>query len=412
MPRFPFVFTFVLSALAQSIAHSAPVSDPPGLTTSDATSLPSSAATLRSDERIIVEANINRRRVHFALDTGTGVPVALSQRSAENLGLTVTPPSPNFTPVPGEVAAGSTEPFSLFIFGNEYPRVQPLVVEMPDYLKDEFDGLLGFPAFKELVMLFDLPHRQIGPIGKAPKSWGWKKLRLPRGDTQLVLESKRRFSSKTESILIDTGSKSGISLSAPKWQAWRNAHPRAPATLDAYYKPAAGLVVREVALADTFDFYGVTLHNIWVTRSDSADVRRDGVEYSACLGIFALKQMGLVTDPKAGFAYLRAERPIPEVFPHNRLGAVFVPKSENDDLDAHVAPGTPADLQGIRTGDVLRKIDDLDVTFWRTDPAILPLARFWEKPAGTHYLLTLRREGRDFTLGVVLKDILVETARR
>jgi serine protease Do len=86
---------------------------------------------------------------------------------------------------------------------------------------------------------------------------------------------------------------------------------------------------------------------------------------------------------------------------------VFVPtNAQSNDLTAQVVDGTPAQAAGIRVGDVLLKIDEVDVTKWRTDPTVLPLSRFLARPAGTKLNLTLRREGEIFKITVTLRDIL------
>jgi predicted metalloprotease with PDZ domain len=81
---------------------------------------------------------------------------------------------------------------------------------------------------------------------------------------------------------------------------------------------------------------------------------------------------------KKGLAYVRAKKTVATPPDHNRLGAVFVPiESQSDDLIAHVIAGGPAYDAGVRDGDVLLKIDKLDVTRWRTDPTILVVWESW-----------------------------------
>ena len=88
------------------------------------------------------------------------------------------------------------------------------------------------------------------------------------------------------------------------------------------------------------------------------------------------------------------------------MGAVFVPQGDESDLlTAQVLPQSPAYQAGIRNGDVLLKIDDLDVTKWRTDPNVLPLSRFWKRPPGTKLKLSLSRNDKPFKTTVELKDI-------
>jgi hypothetical protein len=59
---------------------------------------------------------------------------------------------------------------------------------------------------------------------------------------------------------------------------------------------------------------------------------------------------------------------------------------------------------------VLQKVGDLDVTKWRTDPTVLPLSRFWERPPGTKIELILKRGDRTITASAVLRQILAPDA--
>ena len=77
-----------------------------------------------------------------------------------------------------------------------------------------------------------------------------------------------------------------------------------------------------------------------------------------------------------------------------------------NDLVAHVVKNSPADKAGLRDGDILVKIDQLDVTVWRTQPEILPLCRFWEQAPGTKLRLALRRNEVPVVAEVELRNIL------
>ena len=92
----------------------------------------------------------------------------------------------------------------------------------------------------------------------------------------------------------------------------------------------------------------------------------------------------------------------PATYEHNRLGAVFAPRDmEAADLIAHVMDGSPAYEAGVRSGDVLQKVGDLDVTKWRTDPTVLPLSQ----KAGSR-----QRGDRTITASAVLRQILAPDA--
>ena len=133
-----------------------------------------------------------------------------------------------------------------------------------------------------------------------------------------------------------------------------------------------------------------------------------GDDYAATLGLFALLRLSIVVDGKGGKVYLkshaRPERPNP--YEYNRLGAVFVPANlQSNDLVAHVVQGSPAYEAGVRDGDLLLRIGELDVTKWQTDPRVLPLSRFWSRPAGTVLQLGLKRNGESLDVEVALQNI-------
>ena len=75
---------------------------------------------------------------------------------------------------------------------------------------------------------------------------------------------------------------------------------------------------------------------------------------------------------------------------------------------ACVVDGSPAYQAGIRNGDILLKIDEKDVTQWRTDgKANSP---FRTLPAGTRVQLTLKRGDEIITNTAVLQNILLPDA--
>ena|SRR5688572_2963428 len=119
-------------------------------------------------------------------------------------------------------------------------------------------------------------------------------------------------------------------------------------------------------------------------------------------GLAALKRLDLVVDGKNGFAYLRAKTTRPPAYPHNRLGAVFVPTAtQTNQAVARVVEGGPADEAGVRNGDILLQMDDVPVTSWSAKW----LDRL-QKPAGSKMKLTLKRDEESFQTTVTLREIV------
>ena len=111
-------------------------------------------------------------------------------------------------------------------------------------------------------------------------------------------------------------------------------------------------------------------------------------------------------DGPSGTLYTKAATDLRTRFEYNRLGAVFAPVDmEQVDLVATVAPNSPAAAAGIRDGDRLLAVADLDCTAWRTDPRVMPISRFFDLPAGTKIPLTLGRGTETYTVEVTLAEI-------
>jgi S1-C subfamily serine protease len=83
--------------------------------------------------------------------------------------------------------------------------------------------------------------------------------------------------------------------------------------------------------------------------------------------------------------------------------------SQSSDLVATVLGPGPAYEAGIRNGDRLLRVNERDVSGWRTDPNPMESPSSW-KPAGTKVDLTVQREGQILDVTIVLKELLpVET---
>jgi hypothetical protein len=368
------------------------------------------SALAQTDERLWIAAKVNGQPVRLAFDTGSS-HLLLFRKGAVRLGLRVTNAPPDVKLNPGEVPMGRTEECRLAIEGDPEFTISFGVVDVPPVLDRVCDGLIGWGALSPSIIEINARAGVVNQLTNVPpEATTWLTLRIQTNANTLRLEVP---GSKPFSIALDTGSPQGVQLSPPKWREWRTGHPYQPATEHADFVPASGLVVGDEVWANEISFGPLTLTEVPLMEASKTDVGLGGADYQATLGLTAMKRLDLILDGKKGIAYLRPRKSPPLPYQHNRLGAVFTPVSlEGGDLLAHVAQGSPADKAGIRNGDILLKIDDTDVTKWHSDPSILPLSRFWERPAGTKLQLTCKRGQNTVKISVVLADILGPDARR
>jgi len=362
------------------------------------------AVAAAAEDRIIIEAKVNGRPVRLALDTGAEWHV-LFAGAAERLGIKVTPPPKDAEAQPGRVKMGVTEKLRLEIGGKSTEGVFA-VLEVPSYLRADCDGVLSWRGFSGNLLEIRWDRREAHALTELP-SYLAECVQAhvpPKGPIMGFSVPGGR--EKDRVVYVDTGSPLGVELSEERWKQWLREHPDRPSTLEADYSPAAGLTVSRVYWAERLAFGQLVLCGVPVRQAKPAFERGlPGLE--AVLGLFALTRLDMICDRKNDRIYLRPNPNAQARYPQNRLGAVFTPRDpDSDHLVAHVVDGSPAHKAGVRNGDVLQRIDDLDATKWRTDPRVLPLSRFWSRPAGTRLSLSLLRDGKLFEAAPVLKDIL------
>jgi hypothetical protein len=355
----------------------------------------------RADERIFVEnAKVNGIPVRLALDTGAD-DIYLFSPAPARLGIKVAPIKNIWQQKIGIATEKCTIEFWTF-----FKRRTISVIGLPPFTCscDGMDGLVGWQAVSDKTLVFDTASNTVQFAREVPaESAQWTKLKLC-DDSVLVLEVPD--DGKTRRMAIDTGSESGFGLSPEKWRKWKAAHASQPITLRSAYMPGPReIVVQEQAWASEFTLGPLSFTDMVIEESEPFSARNAGKEHIATLGLAAMKRLDLIIDGKHSWAYVRPKKNPAAPYEHNRLGATFVPRdSQSDPLIARVVTGSPAYEAGIRRGDELLKINDHDVTKWRT--MTNRPSGYWEESAGTQFELTLRRSNETFRAAVTLRDIL------
>jgi len=361
-----------------------------------------------ADERIWLKAKINGKPVHLCFDSGSSFS-ALCPQTVQKLGL-------KFIPAPTNglwhgVLAGDTEDCTLTLDGIN-GKTSFLVLDLPSYMSADidFDGLIGWWTISQNVLRIDAVAREVTYLSKVPgQTAQWTRLSVLAVTNSGALDLQIPHGDHTNGVLcIDTGSAFGIALPTQEWRRWKEAHPHTPITLATDFTPEDGFFVREEAWADQISIGPLVLTGVPIAQADPAGAARWGAQYEGTLGLAALKRLDFIVDGNNDLAYLRAKRTHPPAYPHNRLGAIFVPTATyKNQAVAWVVDGGPACDAGVRNGDVLLQVDKVPVTGWSDSWR----NRFY-MPAGTKLKLTLSRSGKIFTTTATLREILQPSSNK
>ncbi len=373
------------------------------------------------NEKVLVEVRINGQPARLAFDTGSGHSV-LFRAAAARLGIKAADGQPGGPGRPGEIWVPASEPFSLTL-GDRVVTTSFGVLDSA--LPMPFDGVLAWGDVRSNIVLISGQRQSVTLLSEVPddvRQWPHWKLVDPTGKEMasqwlgFQVQTNRR---SRNAIYLDTGSDEGVRLCSKLFQAWHATNPAAPVSLVAHYYPglADGLVVREEYWAKRLDLAGaLRLSDVPLSRCTDSEEAMDS--YECALGLYALTRLDVVVDGVGGEIYIQSNSSWTNAwsYDYNRIGALFAPRDiRGGDLVATVLTNSPAYAAGVRDGDVLTRIGDLDATQWRTDPRILPLSRFWSQPAGTKINLTCRRGDTNLDLTVELKEIFPQgpaTAKR
>ena len=363
--------------------------------------LPLQTAT-QSDERLWVEATINRRPVQLAIDTGVSGMV-LFPKAAARLGLSIRKAAEDAGVDLEHIVEGTAEECEIRLFRTNFTMNLP-VLKVPAQLNSDLDGLVGWSQLGSGILRIDACLGTVTWLANLPPDiTNWTRLEIDTNSSVLRLEAAG-WQPSPFIIPVDTGSPHGVTLCTNLWQEWRASHSKEPMTLSAFFMPLAGLEIAQEAWANSLAVGPLMLKSVPVESPTKGDATFGGTGWQATLGLAALKRLEIVLDCERSIAYLRGRETPAAPYEHNRLGAEFVPVDfQSDELIAHVVEGSPAWDAGVRNGDVLLRVGKSDVTKWRTNPELLG---FNSRPAGTKLKLTLRRGKTMFKAHVVLREIL------
>jgi hypothetical protein len=354
-----------------------------------------------ADERIWVkDVQLDGKPVRLFYDTGANAS-AVSLETAERLG--VRSKTNRSNDVSSQIVIGDASTFTLS-HGQTQLSMDFAIIDFPYYAKQaiDFDGFIGWPNFDRYVLKIEASEGEVTVLPMVPKKTAkWIHFSVITNSGVLLLAVPKEQDSK-HTVFIDTGSSFGVGLPHHAWQQWKKSHPRSPLTLRTMTIPADGFVVLEESWADQIAIGSLVLTNVPVIEEPPSFETLWGSNNDGTLGLAALNRLDVIVDGPNTIAYLYPNPGRARDYPHNRLGAVFVPCAGHPrEGVAWVEADSPAYEAGIRTGDILLKVDEIPVVSF-SDTWI----RRFSMPSGTKLHLVLKRDGKEFQTTATLRQII------
>jgi len=343
---------------------------------------------------------VNGSRLPVALDTGSGMSVALLDSAARILELELRQTEHGrfhwSTVTLGTDAEGTpSEPVDVRVFAA--PPGSPI------------DAIIGWPLLQEQIWWLNYPNRTQGVFSSVPQlakeEWqsfpivdhtgGILAIEIPNGDDQIVLE-------------IDTGSLGGLSIPQGLWETWLEEHPDHWSTLEAIYSPSfqSGFAAVPTTLVEDYRLGDLAIGPIELAmQMQQVTIEgRPSEDANPTIGIGVLQYRTIIIDGPGRRVYFGplTERDEEESVNINRAQATFLPERlDGGPMTAHVIEDGVAYQAGLRDGDTLLRVNGRDALDWPNDEQVRP-GGFCTAAPGTAVHLVIDREGEQIDISFEL----------
>ena len=319
------------------------------------------------------DGKINGQPVHLLLDTGSGVPILVTQPAAKRLGLKTKPiKDQEIVSAENIVELGATKAV-LELPGRDGRKgysgkaFVDIVEKSAALTVIGVDGVAGWPLIRRRITQFDAVKGEFHFLDEVPaEAKGWAKFTIRDVDwgTLELVSTKRDGRAR---IFVDTGDlvfgEDAIGVPQPLWQGLKRTYPNAPAWLTGNWSSDGALNATEYRWLSHFSIGPLQLTNVVVGTINPRFATND-----ILIGFDTLKGFGLIVDGRRHVAYLRPTA-ASEAGPRSERVVLFQPSNlRSKNLIANVVDGSSAYLAGIRNGDLLLGVDRQDLAQWLANP--------------------------------------------
>ncbi|MBK8451403.1 MAG: aspartyl protease family protein [Saprospiraceae bacterium] len=311
-----------------------------------------------------------------------------------------------------ELPAWLTTPIA-FYFGNIFSVSSPIIVlkenitNISQVIGEPIQGILSASVFKQFLIEIDYKNRFIilhHPDAEPKNNYTKIKIQIYKNKPYLQTEVRSNdTNSQVLNLLLDTGA----SLSLMMYTDSSSAVVVPDKIIPGYLGSGLGGVlsgfvgkIHSISF-DSFLMPGVITHFL---KLETKIAKNESLNKDGLIGNLLLDKFNIILDYKKELLYIKALKNYQKILNYDKSGMLLI--SGGKELEsyyvAHIIPGTPAALAGIKEQDQILKVNRLPVSFL----SLSSINSILQKEEGKKIRLTIRRNQKKLKFTFYLKSLI------
>lgn len=348
----------------------------------------------------------------FLLDSGS-ISNVVDTETAKNVGIAVDKSFETRGAGEKSMAGAVGSAVSLEVAGLEFAQPQvdvlPISVAISAAEGRPVNGLLGYQFFDHFVVQIDYVRRQLQIFQPASFRYNGAGESIPleivRGNiliaTSLTMPDGKRRPGK---FLVDTGWRSALTFNAP-FAASRHLAAIASKTVDAVTGMGiGGPTVDTIARIPSLSLGRYTIDNFVGNFSHAKSGVLSQTDFAGIIGAEILRRFTVIFDYPHRRMILEPNSTFPAPYEFDMSGLFITsPGGSGKEFTIYgVIENSSAMQAGIRADDVIEAIDGRPASSFSLEQ----VRQLFKGPEGQEHALTIRRNGKDFTVKLQLRKII------